>query len=158
MSRYAFIQFAFIMFSCGWSSRQNKFQGFAFLFIPCCQKINKTNFLYKRFIINIKMPSGSYNKNGTLKGNSSVRSKIFLIPVVILYFFHFQLCSYYVDPQNCLGPVAASPVAGSREFTAGEKRLASHPDFLHFNQIKTSLCLAKNIRRTLLEIIRENNE
>jgi len=34
-----------------------------------------------------------------------------------------KLCSYYVDPQNCLGPVAASPVAGSREFTAGEKRL-----------------------------------
>lgn len=44
-----------------------------------------------------------------------------------------KICSYYVDPQNCLGPVAASPVAGSREFTAGEKRLASHPDFLHFN-------------------------
>jgi len=43
-----------------------------------------------------------------------------------------KICSYYVDPQNCLGPVAASPVLGSREFTAGEKRLASHPDYLHY--------------------------
>ena len=33
------------------------------------------------------MPSGSYNENGTLKSNSNVRSKIFLIPLVILYFF-----------------------------------------------------------------------
>lgn len=43
-----------------------------------------------------------------------------------------KICSYYVDPQNCLGPVAPSPVIGTREFTAGEKRLASHPDYLHY--------------------------
>jgi hypothetical protein len=42
-----------------------------------------------------------------------------------------KICSYYVDPANCLGAVAASPVIGTREFTAGEKRIASHPDYLH---------------------------
>lgn len=43
-----------------------------------------------------------------------------------------KICSYYVDPQNCLGPVASSPVLGTREFTAGEKRIPSHPDYLHY--------------------------
>ena len=158
MSRYAFIQFAFIMFSCGWSSLQNKFKSLTFLFIPCRQKINKTNFLSKRNIIHMKMPIGSYyGKEKSLKAlecneqnnlNSSFHSICFI----------FQLCSYYVDPQNCLGPVAASPVAGSREFTAGEKRLASHPDFLHFNQIQMSLCLVKTFRRMLLEITMQIRE
>jgi len=42
-----------------------------------------------------------------------------------------KICSYYVDSQNCLGPVAA-PSLGGREFTAGEKRLSSHPDYMHY--------------------------
>ena len=45
--------------------------------------------------------------------------------------FYFQICSYFVDPANCLGPVSARPAAG-RDFTAGEKRIASHPDYIHY--------------------------
>ena len=95
MSRYAFIQFAFIMFSCGWSSLQNKFEGLTFLFIPCRQKINETNFLSKRNNINIKMPIGSYYWNGTLK-NSNAMSKIFLI----LIFIQYVLLSSYAPTMS----------------------------------------------------------
>lgn len=42
-----------------------------------------------------------------------------------------KICSYFVDPANCLGPVAARPVTG-RDFTAGEKRIASHPDYIRY--------------------------
>jgi len=43
-----------------------------------------------------------------------------------------KICSYYVDPANCLGPVGASKVVGTRDFTAGEKRMPAHPDYLHY--------------------------
>jgi len=43
-----------------------------------------------------------------------------------------QICSYFTDPLNCIGPVAANEVRESIEHTAGEKRVSGHPDdFLH---------------------------
>jgi maltodextrin utilization protein YvdJ len=39
----------------------------------------------------------------------------------------FQICSYFTDPQNCIGPVAVNRVYSAMEHTAGEKRLSGHP-------------------------------
>jgi hypothetical protein len=46
-----------------------------------------------------------------------------------------QICSYFTDPQNCIGPVAVNRVFSAMEHTAGEKRLSGHPDdFLHLKK------------------------
>lgn len=39
-----------------------------------------------------------------------------------------KICSYFTDPQNCVGPVASNQVHSAMEHTAGEKRVSGHPD------------------------------
>jgi len=39
-----------------------------------------------------------------------------------------KLCTYFADPQTCIGPVAAHQVRSHVEHTAGEKRMSAHPD------------------------------
>jgi hypothetical protein len=46
-----------------------------------------------------------------------------------------KICSYFTDPQNCIGPVAVNRVYSAMEHTAGEKRISGHPDdFLHLKK------------------------
>lgn len=42
-----------------------------------------------------------------------------------------KICTYFTDPNVCIGPVATSQVRSSMEHTAGEKRISGHPDFHH---------------------------
>jgi len=39
-----------------------------------------------------------------------------------------KLCTYFADPQTCIGAVATHQVRNHVEHTAGEKRMSSHPD------------------------------
>jgi len=39
-----------------------------------------------------------------------------------------KLCTYFVDPQTCIGAVATHQVRNHVEHTAGEKRVSAHPD------------------------------
>ncbi|XP_040569097.1 prohormone-3-like [Lepeophtheirus salmonis] len=39
-----------------------------------------------------------------------------------------KVCTYFMDPDTCIGPVATSQVLSAIEHTAGEKRISGHPD------------------------------
>jgi hypothetical protein len=39
-----------------------------------------------------------------------------------------KLCTYYTDPEVCIGPVASAQNKRVMQHTAGEKRMSAHPD------------------------------
>lgn len=45
-----------------------------------------------------------------------------------------KICTYFTDPQMCIGPVASPRLRPVIEHTAGEKRHSSHPDYPHLRK------------------------
>ena len=48
--------------------------------------------------------------------------------VLIIDSILLQLCTYFTDPEVCIGPVATHQVKRVMEHTGGEKRQSSHPE------------------------------